>query len=115
MNAQFNKAARIVAKQLHNDTVRLFRSVNAGRDAEGNIKKGEPEPLGGLQCNVQPIGGELVQRVYGLTVDASLRMFSLPDERLKLGLLVEYGGGMYKIVGMPKPRSMAVCLLEGPV
>ena len=97
---------------LHHDMVDLYTPGEIKQGNEGGVYRGEPDPIGSLKCNIQPYSKELAQKEYGLVVDAVLRLYAVPDDRLKLGVLVMWKGNTYKVSAMPEPRSMAVALLE---
>ena len=109
----FNDMATLIATEFHNDAVQPIQRGEKHRGSEGGVYYDPPTPLGDpLQCNIQPYSAELAQRDYGLVVETSLRLFALPDERLKPGALMQWEGKPYRIKAMPPARSMAVALLE---
>lgn len=108
----FDDMAAAIAAEFHNDTVQPLQRGEKHKGAEGGVYYDPPTALGEpLPCNVQPYSGELAQRDYGLEVVTSLRLFSLPDERLQMNALLEWQGDRYRVTAMPPTRSMAVALL----
>ena len=109
----FEDMATAIAAEFHNDTVQPLQRGEKHQGAEGGVYYDPPTSLGEpLSCNVQPYSSELAQRDYGIEVDTSLRLFALPDTRLKVNALLGWQGGRYRVMAMPPARSMAVALLE---
>ncbi|MCG6796352.1 hypothetical protein [Geobacillus sp. YHL] len=52
-----------------------------------------------IQCEIEPYSSKLAENRYGIIVDVQYRLFTKPDERLKLGEKIEYDKN-YTITGI---------------
>jgi hypothetical protein len=53
-----------------------------------------------IQCEIEPYSSKLAENRYGIIVDVQYRLFTKPDERLKLGEKMEYKDKNYTITGV---------------
>lgn len=53
-----------------------------------------------VQCEIEPYSSKLAENRYGIIVDVQYRLFTKPDERLKLGEKIEYKDKNYTITGV---------------
>lgn len=64
-------------------------------------KTKEYTPLGTVKADIQPYSSSLAEQEYGLRAECTRRMFCGDSpEPLKVGLLVKYQGGMYRITAV---------------
>lgn len=50
-----------------------------------------------IKCDVEPFSNKLAETSYGIFVEATNRVFSKPNELIKLGESVQYGNGLYEV------------------
>lgn len=53
-----------------------------------------------IQCEIEPYSSKLAENRYGIIVDVQYRLFTKPDEHLKLGEKIEYKDKNYTITGV---------------
>jgi hypothetical protein len=109
--SEFSASAAAIAARMHRDTIEILKPTNT-LGLEGGRIKGPPVSLGTHKCNVQPFSSELAQKQYGLEINAVLRIYAIPDDRLQMGRLLKWGGDTYRVTGLPPARSMEVVLAE---
>lgn len=106
----FGRLSAPLAAALHGDAVSVWETVTVVTD-RGDRVQGDPvEVTPSLACDMQPYSAELAQKEYGLAVEAQYRLYTLG--KLELGQLVQYGGGWYRVVGLPERGAVTVALLQ---
>jgi hypothetical protein len=53
-----------------------------------------------IQCEIEPYSSKLAENRYGIITEVQYRLFTKPDERLKLGEKIEYKDKNYTITGV---------------
>lgn len=67
-----------------------------------------------IQADIQPIGGEIAQRDYGVVeTGITARMFCDPSDDVKTGSRVEHGSDIYEIRHVARYRGHYEVLLRG--
>ncbi len=85
-----------VFKRFYKDDVRIIRIT----DGKGYSERGKQieEELAVIKADLQPLGGELAEREYGVTEECQMRMFCGENDCIEVGNYVEAAGRVYRII-----------------
>ena len=98
-----------IASKFYTDTITPMAQVEK-LDAEGGAQRvattaGEP-----VLANAQPIDAELRKALIGDTTEAEFKITTPPNVPVDKGALMEYAGGIHKVVDFKKYDSHAELL-----
>ncbi len=78
----------------------------------GYGERGEMTLLGNIVCDIQPLGADTEERIYGLSSERSYALYSDKNALLKTGRYVLFGGAWYIIVSVTERRLGASAVIR---
>lgn len=97
-------------ERFYNKTAKIIKiETGSGYSDRGRETVTE---LAGLKADIQPYGGGLAEKEYGLSEECQMRMFCNNSEHLTVGNYVESGGIRYRIIHVEVREMGAEVLLK---
>ncbi|MDK2800569.1 MAG: hypothetical protein PWQ70_2188 [Clostridiales bacterium] len=81
----------------YNKKIEILDFQEGYTDDYGIYHKGQEIVLKSIQCDVQPISADLVQKIFGNYKNINYRIFADVDESLDTGVIIQYDNQKYKI------------------
>lgn len=103
------ESAEKAFERMYSDTAELYvLSESSSYEAEARL-----ESAGEIAADVQPCGGSVEERDYGLTSERDAKMYCKEHEAVKPGNFVKTGGTLYRIERADRRKLGLTVYLKG--